>query len=66
MEFQKNTGNFSFGFGTQKTAGVGSLKDALIVKDSKADKKLIAKTAVKGAAAAALVLLSHSLRKKKK
>ena len=66
MEFEKHTGNFSFGFGTQKVAGKGQLKDAEIVRESKADRKLIMKTAAKGAAAAALLLLTHSMTKKKK
>ena len=69
MEFEKSFGNITIGGGTAKTAGKGDLSEAVPVKrtlKSKADRKLLAKKAVAGAAAAGVFLLKHSMKKKKK
>ncbi len=68
MEFEKNKGNFSFGFGTMKTAGAGNLSETQEVpKDikTKHNPKEIAASAVKAAALAGLVILKHKMKKKK-
>ena len=69
MEFEKSFGNLTFGYGSAKTAGKGDMSQAEPVKrslKSKADRKLLAKKAVAGAAAAGVFLLKHSMKKKKK
>ncbi|MCQ2468677.1 MAG: hypothetical protein MJ100_02565 [Ruminococcus sp.] len=68
MEFEKTKGNFTFGAGSIKTAGKGSLSDAQEVPKSiktKRDVKGIAVTAAKAAALTGLVLLKHKVSKKK-
>ena len=68
MEFEKNSGNFSFGFGTAKTAGAGTLDKAVDAPDvrTRYDKKTIAKNAAKAAALSAIVILKHKHRSKRK
>ncbi len=68
MEYEKNSGKFSFGFGTAKTAGAGTLDKAVDAPDvrTRYDKKAIAKNAAKAAAVSALVILKHKHRAKKK
>ncbi len=66
MEFEKRIGNFSFGGGSVKTAGKGSLdkaEDAPKVR-TKHDAKAIAKSL--GNAAIALTALRIKSRRKKK
>ena len=45
MEYEKNTGKFSFGFGTARTAGVGKISDIQKIQ-VKHSNKVIAKKAV--------------------
>lgn len=71
MEFEKNTGKFSFGFGSMKTAGSGTIDNAVEAPKNvrtKYDKKAIAKNAAKAAVASAVVIIKgrHASKKKKK
>lgn len=69
MEFEKNIGDkFTFGFGSAKTAGAGTLDKAVEAPDvrTKYDKKTIAKNAAKAAALTAAVLVKHKLKKNRK
>ena len=67
MEFEKVTEKFSFGFGTMKTAGSGSVEKAVEAPKNirtKYDKKVIAKNAAKAAILSAAVILKHKRRAK--
>ncbi|MBR0142267.1 MAG: hypothetical protein IJM19_08475 [Ruminococcus sp.] len=64
MEFQKDKGNFSFGFGTAKTAGKGNLS-GVSGKATKKQKLSAVKTAVKAGSLAAVLLIKHNMKKKK-
>lgn len=70
MEFQKNFGdNFSFGFGSMKTAGAGKVSEAVPAPKgvrTKRDKKAIAKSAAKAAVLTAAVLVKHKMKNRKK
>lgn len=69
MEFEKNTEKFSFGFGSVKTAGSGSVSKAVDAPKNvrtKYDKKLIAKNAANAVILSAAVILKHKYRAKKK
>ena len=68
MEYEKNSGKFSFGFGTAKTAGAGTLDKAVDAPDvrTRYDKKAIAKNVAKAAAFSALVILKHKCRANRK
>ncbi len=63
MEVQKNKGNFSFGFGTMKTAGTGNLSHARKVKTKKAMVSKIS-YALKAGFLAAVFLIKRSMKKK--
>ncbi len=68
MEFEKNLGNFSFGFGNEKTAGKGKLSDAVKIKsrpDAKAVRKKNIENGLKAGAAVAALLVTHSMKKHK-
>ncbi|MBR4626247.1 MAG: hypothetical protein IKO47_00830 [Ruminococcus sp.] len=68
MEYEKNTGNFSFGFGSMKTAGSGSIDKAVEAPKNvrtKYDKKVIAKNAAKAAVLSAVVLMKGKRARKK-
>lgn len=68
MEIEKNFGNFSFGYGTMKTAGKGDLSVTEEVPQSiktKHNKKEIAVTALKAAALTGLIVLKHKAKKKR-
>ena len=68
MEYEKNSGKFSFGFGTAKTAGAGTLDKAVDAPDvrTRYDKKAIAKNVAKAAAVSPLVILKHKCRANRK
>lgn len=68
MEYEKNNDKFSFGFGTQKIAGSGTLDKAVEAPDipTKHNKKEIAKSAAKAAAAIGLIALKAKMSKKKR
>ncbi len=62
MEIEKKNEKFSFGFGTAKVAGSGSLEKAVDAPENirtKYDKKQIAKNAAKAALISAAVILKH-------
>lgn len=65
MEYQKNNSNFSFGFGTMKTAGTGNLSGARKIRTKKA-RLSKAKTAAKAGFLAAVFLIKHNQKKKNK
>ncbi|MBQ8348276.1 MAG: hypothetical protein IJY19_01340 [Ruminococcus sp.] len=69
MEFQKNTKNFSFGGGSLKTAGTGSLDkavDAPAVETRKVcDKKNILKSAANAALLSAVVIFKNKRKNRK-
>ncbi len=66
MEFEKKINNFSFGAGSLKTAGTGSVDKAVKAPDvpTKHDPKAIAKSV--GNAAIALALLKIKKKRSKK
>lgn len=69
MEYQKDFGNFSFGFGTAKTAGKGDLCKTEEIPRSmkyKHDAKAILKSVLKVTAFTGLVCLSRRRKKKRK
>ena len=69
MEFEKTTEKFSFGFGSVKTAGSGSIDKAVDAPSNvrtKYDKKVIAKNAAKAVLLSAAVIMKHKHRAKKK
>ena len=68
MEFQKNFGNFSFGGGTMKTAGSGTLDQAVDAPEvrTKYDKKVIARNAAKAAVLTLGVLAKHKIARRNK
>ena len=69
MEFEKNTGNFSFGFGTMTAAGSGTIDKAVEAPKNvrtKYDKKVIAKNAAKAAVLSAAVIFKHKRKSRKK
>ncbi|MCM1007751.1 MAG: hypothetical protein NC485_07430 [Ruminococcus flavefaciens] len=70
MEFQKKCANFSFGGGSVKTAGTGSLNkavDAPAVETKKVcDKKVILKSAANAVLLSAVVILKHKSKNRKK
>ena len=64
MEYEKKTENFSFGFGTMKAAGSGSVSEAEEAPKNvrtRYDKKLIAKNAANAAIRTAGVVLKYRL-----
>ena len=68
MEFEKVTDKFSFGFGSMKTAGSGSIDKAVEAPKNvktKYDKKIIAKNAAKAAILSAAVIIKHKHRARK-
>jgi len=68
MEFEKSTEKFSFGFGSVKTAGSGTIDKAVEAPKNvktRYDKKQIAKNAAKAAVLSAAVILKHKRRAKK-
>ncbi len=68
MEYQKDFGKFSFGFGTAKTAGRGDLAHSEEVPrfmKYKPDLKAILKTGAKAAAVAGIVCLGRRRKKRK-
>lgn len=70
MEFQKKCTNFSFGGGSIRTAGAGSLDkavDAPAVETKKVyDKKVILKSAANAVLLSAVVILKHKSKNRKK
>lgn len=68
MEFEKTTDKFSFGFGSMKTAGSGSIDNAVEAPKNvktKYDKKIIAKNAAKAAILSAAVIIKHKHKARK-
>ncbi len=67
MEFEKNTGNFSFGIGSMKTAGTGSIDKAVEApkNSTKHDVKAIAKSVGNAAIALAVLKVKNNIKKKK-
>ena len=68
MEFEKSTEKFSFGFGSLKTAGSGTIDKAVDAPKNiktRYDKKQIVKNAAKAAVLSAAVILKHKRRAKK-
>jgi hypothetical protein len=68
MEFEKSTEKFSFGFGSVKTAGSGTIDKAVEAPKNvktRYDKKQIAQNAAKAAVLSAAVILKHKRRAKK-
>ena len=68
MEFEKSTEKFSFGFGSLKTAGSGTIDKAVEAPKNiktRYDKKQIVKNAAKAAVLSAAVILKHKRRAKK-
>lgn len=69
MEIEKKTEKFSFGFGTAKVAGSGSLDKAEEAPNSvrtKYDTKQIAKNAAKAALLSAAVILKHKYNSRRR
>lgn len=68
MEFQKHTANFSFGGGSIKTAGKGSLDKAVdapaVETKTVYDKKTIIKAAANAALLSAVVVIKNKNRRK--
>ena len=64
MEFQKNTKNFSFGGGSLKTAGTGSLDKAVETRKV-CDKKNILKSAANAALLSAVVIFKNKRKSRK-
>ena len=65
MEYQKNKENFSFGFGTMKTAGTGNLSHARKIKTKKTKVSRIS-AALKASFLTAVFLIKHNSKKSKK
>lgn len=67
MEFEKKTEKFSFGAGTVKAAGAGSLDKAETAPDisTKHDAKAIAKSIGNAAIALALLKVKSNVKKKR-
>lgn len=54
MEYEKNTGKFSFGFGTDRTAGVGKLSDIQKIPAKYSKKAIVEKAVTAGVQAMAV------------
>ena len=68
MEYERSGEKFSFGFGTMKAAGSGSISNAQEAPKNvrtKYDKKVIAKNAVRAAVLSAAVVLKNKHSRKK-
>ena len=67
MEFEKNTGNFSFVIGSMQTAGTGSIDKAVEApkNSTKHDVKAIAKSVGNAAIALAVLKVKSNIKKKK-
>ncbi len=67
MEFEKNTEKFSFGVGSMKTAGTGSIDKAVEApkNSTKHDVRAIAKSVGNAAIALAVLKVKSNIRKKK-
>ena len=67
MEFEKKTEKFSFGVGSMKTAGAGSVDKAVEAPkiSTKHDMKAIAKSVGNAAIALAALKIKSNIRKKK-
>lgn len=67
MEFEKKTEKFSFGAGSVKTAGTGSLDKAEAAPDisTKHDAKAIAKSIGNAAIALALLKVKSNIKRKR-
>jgi hypothetical protein len=69
MEIEKKSEKFSFGFGTEKVAGSGSLDRAQDAPDNvrtKYDKTQIAKNVGKAALLSAAVIFKHKFTSKRR
>lgn len=62
MEFQKNSGNFSFGFGSTKVAGVGKIADSAETKPTK--KQILRKAVNVGTQIAVLAVIRKVIKNK--
>lgn len=65
MDHEKHFGNFTVGYGSQKTAGAGTLDKAVDAPDvpTKYDKKLIAKNILKASALSAFFIMRNKHKK---
>ncbi len=69
MEYQKDLEKFSFGFGSDKVAGLGDMSDAKMIeitKNKNPDKKAVILSAVSGAASLLFAVMKYNRKRKKK